>query len=92
MNSKNGSLDNYSFSKEDQSIPKTEPIDKDFIKEEEIEEECYVEPGVVVSLKVDKVSVKDELFENNGIENSSSSYVCINFIFLLGSLKLSTYF
>ena len=75
MNSKNGLLDNYSFSKEDQSILKTELVDKDFIKEEEIEEECYVEPGVVVSLKVDKVSVKDELFENKGIKNSSSSYV-----------------
>ena len=68
-------LDNYSFHREDQLIPKTEPIDLDFIKKEEIEEECYVEPGVTVSLKVDKVSVKEELCQNEEIGNSSSSNV-----------------
>ena len=75
MDSRNELLDNYSFPKEDQLIPKIEPIDEDFIKEEEIEEECYIEPGVVVSLKVDKALVKDELYGNEEFENSSSSNV-----------------
>ena len=70
MNSKNESLDNYSIPNEDQLIPKMEPIDIDFIKKEEIDEECYVEPGVTVSLKVNKVSVKNE-----ETESSSSSTV-----------------
>ena len=61
-----------------QLIPKQEPFDVDFIKEEEFKEECYVEPGVVVSLKVNKVSVKDELDENKKIKNSSSSNVWNN--------------
>ena len=69
MNSKNESLDNYSIPNEDQLIPKMEPIDIDFIKKEEIDEECYVEPGVTVSLKVNKVSVKNET------ESCSSSTV-----------------
>ena len=75
MDSRNELLDNYSFPKEDQLTPKIEPIDEDFIKEEEIEEECYIEPGVVVSLKVDKALVKDELYGNEEFENSSSSNV-----------------
>ena len=75
MDSRNELLDNFSFPKEDQLIPKIEPIDEDFIKEEEIEEECYIEPGVVVSLKVDKALVKDELYGNEEFENSSSSNV-----------------
>ena len=75
MDSRNELLDNYSFPKEDQLIPKIEPIDEDFIKEEEIEEEYYIEPGVVVSLKVDKALVKDELYGNEEFENSSSSNV-----------------
>ena len=75
MDSRNELLDNFSFPKEDQLIPKIEPIDEDFIKEEEIVEECYIEPGVVVSLKVDKALVKDELYGNEEFENSSSSNV-----------------
>ena len=47
MNSTNELLDNYIFPEEDQLIPKMEPIDIEFIKQEEIEEECHVEPGVV---------------------------------------------
>ena len=70
MDSKNGL-----FPKKDQIIPKIEPIDEYFIKEEEIEDECYVEPGVSVSLTVDKVSVKEKLFENEEIDNCSSSNV-----------------
>ena len=58
--------------------PKNELLDNlniDFIKEEEIDEECYVEPGETVSLKVDKVSIKKELPENEKIENFSFSNV-----------------
>ena len=66
----------YSFPKEEQLIPKIEPTDVDFIKEEEeIEEECFIEPGVCVSLNVDKVSCKEELYENEETNNSSSSNV-----------------
>ena len=75
MNSKNESFDNYSIHNEDQLIPKMEPIDIDFIKKEEIDEECYVEPGVTVSLKVNKVSVKNELCKNEESESCSSSTV-----------------
>ena len=65
----------YSFPKEEQLIPKIEPTDVDFIKEEEeIEEECFIEPGVIVSLNVNKVSLK-ELYENKEINNCSSSNV-----------------
>ena len=71
MDSKNKLLDNYSFSKEDQLIPKMEPINEDFIKKERIEEEkCFVVAGIVESLKVDKDSVKKE-----EIDNCSSSNV-----------------
>ena len=63
------------FPKEDRLIPKMEPIDLDFIKEEEIESECYVEPGVTVSLKVDKIPVKKEFCKNEEIDNCSSSNV-----------------
>ena len=73
MNSKNELLDNYSIPNEGQLIPKMEPIDIDFIKKEEIDEECYVEPGVTVSLKVNKVSVKNE--ETEETESCSSSTV-----------------
>ena len=71
MDSKNEMLDNYLFSKEDQLIPKMEPINEDFIKKERIEEEkCFVVAGIVESLKVDKDSVKEE-----EIDKCSSSNV-----------------
>ena len=75
MDSMNELLNDSSFPKEDQLIPKTEPIDVDSIKQKEIADECYVEPRVSGSLKVDKVSVKEKLFENEEIDNSSSSNV-----------------
>ena len=78
MNSKNELLDNYSFPEEYQLIPKTEPIDTYLIKkegEEEEEGEFFVVPGLVEPLKVDKVSVKKELCENEEIENCSSTNV-----------------
>ena len=52
-----------------------EPIDHDFIKKEEIDEECYVEPGTSVSLKVNKVSVKHELCQIEESESCSLSTV-----------------
>ena len=72
MNSKN----------EDQLIPKVEPINVNFIKKEknEIEEELFVFPGLVKSLEINKVSVKKELYENEEIENYSSTKVWNNFI------------
>ena len=67
---------NYPFPKEEKLNPKIEPTDVDFIKEEEeIEEECFIEPGVCVSLNVDKVSFKEELYENEETNNCSSSNV-----------------
>ena len=64
MGSKNELLDDL----QDELIPKTEPIDVDSIKKEEIEEEFFVAPGILESLEVDKDSVKKETFVNEGIE------------------------
>ena len=64
MGSKNELLDDL----QDELIPKTEPIDVDSIKKEEIEEEFFVAPGILESFKVDKDLVKDEIFVNVGIE------------------------
>ena len=48
-------IDNYS----------TKPIDENFIKKEKSEdEEMFIIPGIVESLKFNKNSVKEELFEN----------------------------
>ena len=65
-------LNNNPFPKEDEIIPKIKPVDNDFIKKEEIEEECHVEPGVMVSFRVNKVSVNEKIEET---ENCSSSKV-----------------
>ena len=89
MGSKNELLDDL----QDELIPKIEPIDVDFIKTEEFEEEFFVAPGIFETLEVDKGSVKEELFVNEGIEpcpespgavdeeeqHSSSSNVRIDF-------------
>ena len=75
MDSNNEMLDNYPFPKEDKKIAKIEPIDVDFIKKEEIEEDCHVEPGVMVSFKVNKISVNEQLCKNEETENCSSSKV-----------------
>ena len=62
--------------KEDLLIPKIEPIDLDFIKEEEFEEkECSIDPGVNVSLKVNKVSLKEEFCENEETSGCTSPNV-----------------
>ena len=52
------------------------PIDVDFIKKEEIEEEeSFSVAGIVESIKSDKISVKEELYENEEVENCSSTNV-----------------
>ena len=53
---------------EDQLTPKIEPIDVNFIKTEKLEEDLFVASGIVESFEVDKGSVKEELFVNEGIE------------------------
>ena len=61
---------------EDQITPKIEPIDTDFIKEEEfLEEEFSVDPGVTVSFKVNKVSLKEEICDKEEIEDCLLSNV-----------------
>ena len=76
MDCKNDSLDNYSYLKEDQLILKTEPVNEEFIKKEEIEVgEYFVVPGLVGSLKVEKDLIKEESFENEEIASCSSSNV-----------------
>ena len=61
MCSKNELVDIYGQPKEDQLIPKSEPIDVDFIKTEEFEEEGFVFPEAV---EIDKDSIKEEILEN----------------------------
>ena len=75
MDSNNEMLDNYSFSKEGQLIQKIESIDVDFLRKEEIEENCHVDPGKMLSFKVEKVSVNKQLCKNEETENSSISKV-----------------
>ena len=65
MDSKNELLDENAF-----------PIDIDFIKKEEIEEEeCFVVAGIVESIKAEKIPVKEELCENEKVESCSSTNV-----------------
>ena len=59
----------------DELIPKTEPFDVDFIKTEEFEEDSFVAPGILESFEVDKDSVKEEAFVNEGIEPCLESSV-----------------
>ena len=74
MDCNNELLDKYPFPN-DQIIAKIEQIDVCFIKNEEIEEDYQVEPGVKVSFKVNKISVNEQLYKNEETENSSSSKV-----------------
>ena len=75
MSSEKEFIENYLSHEKEKLIVKTEPTDIDFIKKEEIEEEYFVVPGIVDSLEINKDSVKEEVFENEQIENSSSSNV-----------------
>ena len=83
MDSKNELLDDDPF-----------PIDVDLIKKEEIEEEeCFVVAGTVESIKSEKISVKEELCENEEIENCSSTnvlfYISVTFvIYILVDLSI----
>ena len=80
-------LNNNTFPKEDEIIPKIKPVDNDFIKKEEIEEEYFVVSGIVDSLEINKASVKEEVFQNEQIDNSSSSNVRKIVLLLLHSIK-----
>ena len=71
MCSKNELLDNYGQPK-DQLIPKSEPIDMDFIKTEEFEEEGFV---VQETVEVDEDSFKEEILEKEENEKFSASNV-----------------
>ena len=74
---------------EDQITPKIEPIDTDFIKEEEfLEEECSVDPGVTVSFKVNKVSLKEEVCDKEEIEDCLLSNVWNTVLFNDASVDL----
>ena len=72
MNSEKEFLNNFSSPKEDQVVVKTEPIDIDFIKEEKIDADFFVLPGIVQPFKPEKGSIKEEPFENE-VHNSLSS-------------------
>ena len=82
------SRNDYLFPKENLFIPKVEPIDIDLIKKEknDEEEECFVVPGIVESLKVEKDLIKEEIFEKNRIDDCSSSNV--RNIFFISTLFL----
>ena len=69
MGSKNEMLDDL----QEELIPKTEPIDVDSIKKEDIEEEFFVAPGILEPLEVDRDPVKEEIFLNEGIEPTLES-------------------
>ena len=75
MSSEKEFIENYLSHEKEKLIVKTEPTDIDFIKKEEIEEEYFVVPGIVDSLEINKASVKKEVFQNEQIDNSSSSNV-----------------
>ena len=72
------------------------PIDVDFIKKEEIEEEeSFSVAGIVESIKSDKISVKEELYENEEVENYSSTnvlfYVSVSFLICILVLDFSVW-
>ena len=72
---------------QDQLIPKREPIDIDFIKTEEFEEECFVVPEKDEPYKVKKDSVKEEILPNEENDEGSSSNVWNYFFFIELILK-----
>ena len=68
-------VDYSSYTKEDKMIPKIEPIEEDFIKIEESEENNCLVSGKDESLKIDTDSIEEEIFENKDVESCSSSNV-----------------
>ena len=97
MNSKNELLNDKPFPENHQIIPKIEPIDIDFIKEEEFEfeeeedEESFVVSELVEPIKIEEVSMKNELCENEKFENSSSTNVWNLIIFYDVSVNFITF-
>ena len=75
MDSKKELADSLQLPEEGQLIPKVEPIDVDFIKREDIEDNIFGDQGYIESSKVNKHSIKEEILESNGSENCSSSFV-----------------
>ena len=71
MNSQNKLQENDDLlMRETPLIPKIEPIDIDFIKKENTEEEqCFVVSGIVDSMNVDEVEIKKEFDDTKSIEN-----------------------
>ena len=71
MNSQNKLQENDDLlMRETPLIPKIEPIDIDFIKKENTEEEqCFVVSGIVESMNVDEVEIKKEFDDTKSIEN-----------------------
>ena len=75
MDSKKELADSLQLPEEGQLIPKVEPIDVDFIKREDIEDNIFGDQGYIESSKVNKHSIKEEILESNGSENCFSSIV-----------------
>ena len=75
MDSKNEIVDSLQIPEEGQLYPRIEKIDGEFIKKEENDDNFFVVQGIVESSKAKKDSIKDEILENNGSENFSSSIV-----------------
>ena len=72
MCSKDELLDDYRLPKEDQLIPKSEPIDEDFIQTEGFKEEgCVVQETV----EFNKDSIKREILDNDYNEKFFASNV-----------------
>ena len=75
MDSINELADSCQLPEEGQLTPKVEPLDVDFIKREDIEDNIFGKQGYIESSKVNKHSIKEEILESNGSENCSSSFV-----------------
>ena len=75
MDSKKELAESLQIPEEGQLIPKVEPLDVDFIKREDIEDNIFGEQGYIESSKVHKHTIKEEILDSNGSENIPSSIV-----------------
>ena len=75
MDSKKELADSLQLPEEGQLTPKVEPLDVDFIKRKDFEDNIFGEQGYIESTKVNKHSIKEEMLESNGSENFPSSIV-----------------
>ena len=57
-------------------------VDMNLIKKEDEEEEYFVIPGIIESAKMDKISIKKEVEENEEVGNSSVLR-CMKFLMYL---------